>query len=62
MSRAARLEAAAGWYAELQDEALAAEVGERFCLWELGPANAAAFREIRHLDPLVNKLGIDKAE
>ncbi len=45
-SRAARLEAAAGWYAELQDEALAADVWERFCLWERDPANAAAFREI----------------
>ena len=45
-TRAARLEAAAGWYAELQDEALAADVWERFCLWERDPANAAAFREI----------------
>lgn len=45
-TRAARLEAAAGWYAELQDDALAADVWERFCLWERDPANAAAFREI----------------
>jgi len=36
----------AGWYAELQDEGLAADVWERFCLWERDPANAAAFREI----------------
>ncbi len=44
--RAARLEAAAGWYAELQDEDLAPDVWERFRLWERDPANAQAFREI----------------
>ena len=44
--RAARLEAAAGWYAELQDDNLAPDVWERFRLWESDPENAAAFREI----------------
>lgn len=44
--RAARLEAAAGWYAELQDDNIAPDVWERFRLWESDPLNAAAFREI----------------
>lgn len=45
-SQAARREAAAGWYAELQDEQLEADVWQRFLAWERDPANAAAFREI----------------
>lgn len=45
-ARAARLEAAAGWYAELQDETLAADVWQRFLAWERDPANAAAFAQI----------------
>lgn len=45
-SHVARLKAAAGWYAELQDEDLAADVWRRFVAWEQDPANAAAFREI----------------
>lgn len=45
-SPAARREAAAGWYAELQDEHLAEDVWRRFLAWERDPLNAAAFREI----------------
>ncbi len=45
-SPAARREAAAGWYAELQDEHLADDVWRRFLAWERDPLNAAAFREI----------------
>ena len=45
-SPAARREAAAGWYAELQDEHLAEDVWRRFLAWERDPRNAAAFREI----------------
>jgi transmembrane sensor len=43
---AARLEAAASWYAELQDESALPEDWQRFLAWERDPANAAAFREI----------------
>lgn len=44
--RAARLTAAAGWYAELQDQAVTADVWQRFLIWERDPANAAAFRQV----------------
>ena len=44
--RAARLKAAAGWYAELQDETLTPDVWQRFLIWERDPANAAAFRQV----------------
>lgn len=44
--RAARLKAAAGWYAELQDEAVTPDVWQRFLIWERDPANAAAFRQV----------------
>ena len=40
-SPAARREAAAGWYAELQDEHLAEDVWRRFLAWERDPRNAA---------------------
>jgi transmembrane sensor len=43
---AARLEAAASWYAELQDESASPQDWQRFLAWERDPANAAAFREI----------------
>ena len=45
-SRAARLEAAAGWYAELQDDHAGQDVWIRFLAWERDPANAAAFRQV----------------
>jgi len=45
-ARAARLEAAAGWYAELQDEQAGHDVWMSFLAWERDPANAAAFRQV----------------
>ncbi|WP_162786445.1 FecR family protein [Hyphomonas sp. CACIAM 19H1] len=44
--RTARLTAAAGWYAELQDQAVTPDVWQRFLIWERDPANAAAFRQV----------------
>jgi transmembrane sensor len=43
---AERLKTAAGWYADLQDEHVPADVWRRFLIWERDPANAAAFRQI----------------
>lgn len=55
------LEEAARWYAELQDEAVPAEVWQRFLAWERHPENAAAFRQIeaalQTLDRSRHKLG-----
>ena len=45
-ARAARLEAAAGWYAELQDAHAGHDVWIRFLAWERDPATAAAFRQV----------------
>ncbi len=56
-SQAARREAAAGWYAELQDEQLAADVWQRFLAWERDPANAAAFREIEATLAVLDRTG-----
>ena len=53
---------AARWYAELQDEAVPAEVWQRFLAWERQPENAAAFRQIEAALQTLDRSGIQKVE